>query len=106
MSTNLSSSTYGQVQAAFDPRILQFALKPEARRDRACLHAELLQRVREGEGKIDVRHRVGVVAAVEQIRRAVRLPAGDGDARRAVKRLAARVARVPVGRLSQAHDQL
>ena len=27
MSTNLSSSTYGQVQAAFDPRILQFAMK-------------------------------------------------------------------------------
>jgi Carboxypeptidase regulatory-like domain len=27
MNTNLSSSTYGQVQAAFDPRILQFALK-------------------------------------------------------------------------------
>ena len=27
MSTNLSSATYGQVQAAFDPRILQFALK-------------------------------------------------------------------------------
>ncbi len=27
MNTTLSSSTYGQVQAAFDPRILQFALK-------------------------------------------------------------------------------
>ena len=27
MSTNLSSSTYGQVQAAFDPRLLQFAMK-------------------------------------------------------------------------------
>ena len=27
MSTNLSSSTYGQVQSAFDPRILQFAMK-------------------------------------------------------------------------------
>ena len=27
MNTNLSSSTYGQVQAAFDPRLLQFALK-------------------------------------------------------------------------------
>jgi hypothetical protein len=27
MNTNLSSATYGQVQAAFDPRILQFAMK-------------------------------------------------------------------------------
>jgi hypothetical protein len=27
MNTTLSSSTYGQVQAAFDPRILQFAMK-------------------------------------------------------------------------------
>jgi hypothetical protein len=27
MNTNLSSSAFGQVQAAFDPRILQFALK-------------------------------------------------------------------------------
>jgi len=27
LNTNLSSSTYGQVQAAFDPRILQFAMK-------------------------------------------------------------------------------
>ncbi|HYL35076.1 MAG TPA: carboxypeptidase regulatory-like domain-containing protein, partial [Bryobacteraceae bacterium] len=27
MTTNLSSSTYGQVQGAFDPRILQFAMK-------------------------------------------------------------------------------
>ncbi len=27
LSTNLSTTTYGQVQAAFDPRILQFALK-------------------------------------------------------------------------------
>ena len=27
MNTTLSSSTYGQVQAAFDPRLLQFAMK-------------------------------------------------------------------------------
>jgi hypothetical protein len=27
MNTNLSSSTYGQVEAAFDPRLLQFAMK-------------------------------------------------------------------------------
>jgi hypothetical protein len=27
MNTNLSSSAFGQVQSAFDPRILQFALK-------------------------------------------------------------------------------
>jgi hypothetical protein len=27
MNTNLSSSSFGQAQAAFDPRILQFALK-------------------------------------------------------------------------------
>jgi L-alanine-DL-glutamate epimerase-like enolase superfamily enzyme len=27
MNTNLSSSSFGQVQSAFDPRILQFALK-------------------------------------------------------------------------------
>ena len=27
MNTNLSSASFGQVQAAFDPRILQFALK-------------------------------------------------------------------------------
>jgi len=27
MNTNLSSASFGQVQSAFDPRILQFALK-------------------------------------------------------------------------------
>jgi hypothetical protein len=27
LSTGLSSSTFGRVQSAFDPRILQFALK-------------------------------------------------------------------------------
>jgi hypothetical protein len=27
LSTNLSSSTFGRVQAAFDPRILQFSMK-------------------------------------------------------------------------------
>jgi hypothetical protein len=27
MTTNAASSTFGQPQAAFDPRILQFALK-------------------------------------------------------------------------------
>jgi hypothetical protein len=27
MSTGLSSSNFGQVQAAFDPRIMQFSLK-------------------------------------------------------------------------------
>lgn len=54
-------------------------VKTKSGRDAAGLDGELLQRVREGEGHVDVGVRVVVVAAVEDIVVAVDLAAHDGD---------------------------
>ena len=78
----------------------------ETRRHGAGLDAELLERVGERKGKIDVRHGVGVVAAVQKVRGAVALAAGHGNPGGTVEGLAAGVAGVAVGRRAQAHDQL
>src|SRR5215471_4111562 len=59
-----------------------------AGRQRARLHTEFLQRIRKGEGKVDVRKCVVVVAAVEEIVGPVRLAAGYGNRYRTVETLA------------------
>ena len=69
-------------------------MRAEARRHRAGLDAEFLQRVRERERHVDVRHRVGGVAAVQKIGRAVALSAGHRDAGRIPEGLAAGVAAI------------
>ena len=80
-------------------------MRAEARRYRAGLDAEFLQRVRERERHVDVRHRVGVVAAIEQIGGAVALSAGHRNPGGAPEGLAARVAAVGVDRRAQREDQ-
>ena len=72
----------------------------------AGFDAELLNRVREREWHVDVGHRVGIVSAVQQIRGAVALSAGDRDAGRAPERLASRVAAIRVYRRAQRDDKL
>src|SRR5690348_18232766 len=81
-------------------------MNAETRRYSAGFNAELLQGVRKREGKIDVRHGVGVVAAVQQVRSAVALSAGHRNPGGTVESLAAGVSGVAIGGSPQAQNQL
>ena len=81
-------------------------MRAEARGHRAGIHAELLQRIREWEGHVDVRHGVGVVAAIQKIGGAVALAAGHRNPGGTPEGLTARIAAVAVGSRAQRDDQL
>ena len=77
---------------------------PQARGHGAGLDAELLQGVGERKRHVDVRHGVVGVAAVEQVGRAVPLPAGYGDPDRVPGSLATRIPGVRGHRRAQPVD--
>ena len=58
-------------------------VQPILRRKAAGLHAELLNRVRKREWKIDIGERVHMLAAVQQVIRSISLSAGNRNAVRA-----------------------
>src|SRR5947207_312058 len=79
---------------------------PKPGRNRAGLDAELLDSVRKRKWQVDVRHRVGVVAAVQKVGCAIALAAGHRNPGRAEESLTPGVAGIAVGRCTQGQDQL